>query len=170
MNQMGRDADPPLRSPDSMDEIGFLHKSFNSMSTRIQTLISETESAHRREKEHEIQALQAQINPHFLSNTLDTINWIAREKNETKISRMLTALSRILQYSISDGGAVRWRDEIQWLKNYVFLQQTRYENALEVRYDIDESIHDLTTFHLLLQPFVENAIQHGFRRTGRAAG
>lgn len=76
---------------------------------------------------------------------------------------MLTALSRILQYSISDGRPVTWRDEIQWLTNYVFLQQTRYESKLEVRYDIDPRILDLTTIHLLLQPFVENAIEHGFR-------
>jgi len=123
----------------------------------------EAENAHQQEKEHEIRALQAQIDPHFLSNTLDTINWIARERSEQKISRMLTALSRILQYSISDGGSVTWRDEIQWLTNYVFLQQTRYESKLEVRYDIDPRILDLTTIHLLLQPFVENSIEHGFQ-------
>lgn len=163
MNQMGRDPAPPAPSPESTDEIGFLSKSFNSMSSRIRNLMREAENAHQREKEHEIRALQAQIDPHFISNTLDTINWIARERDEPKISRMLTALSRILQYSINDGATVSWQDEIQWLKNYVFLQQTRYENRLEVRYDIDEAIYSLKTFHLLLQPFVENAIQHGFR-------
>jgi two-component system sensor histidine kinase YesM len=163
MNQMGRDPAPRSRPPESEDEIGFLSKSFNAMSARIANLMRETENAHLREKEHEIRALQAQIDPHFLSNTLDTINWIARERNEQKISRMLTALLRILQYSISDGGSVTWRDEIQWLTNYVFLQQTRYENKLEVCYDIDERILDLETIHLLLQPFVENAIKHGFR-------
>ena len=173
MNRMGRDGDTPaagppatdprVRPPESTDEIGFLHKSFNAMSARIRNLMRETESAHQREKEHEIRALQAQIDPHFLSNTLDTITWIAREKNEPKISRMLTALSRILQYSITTTGTVDWREEIQWLKNYVFLQQTRYENRLEVLYEIDEAIYGLKTFHLLLQPFVENAIRHGFR-------
>ena len=163
MNQMGRDPAPRARPPESEDEIGFLSKSFNAMSTRIANLMREAENAHQQEKEHEIRALQAQIDPHFLSNTLDTINWIAREGNEQKISRMLTALSRILQYSISDGGSVTWRDEIQWLANYVFLQQTRYESRLEVRYDIDPRILDLTTIRLLLQPFVENAIEHGFQ-------
>ena len=163
MNQMGRDPAPRSRPAESEDEIGFLSKGFNAMSVRIANLMRETENAHQREKEHEIRALQAQIDPHFLSNTLDTINWIARERNEQKISRMLTALSRILQYSISDGRPVTWRDEIQWLTNYVFLQQTRYESKLEVRYDIDPRILDLTTIHLLLQPFVENAIEHGFR-------
>ena len=94
MNQMGRDPAPRSRPPESEDEIGFLSKSFNAMSARIANLMRETESAHQREKEHEIRALQAQIDPHFLSNTLDTINWIARERNEQKISRMLTALSQ----------------------------------------------------------------------------
>ena len=154
---------PARAPPESEDEIGFLSKSFNAMSARIANLMRETENAHQREKEHEIRALQAQIDPHFLSNTLDTINWIARERSEQKISRMLTALSRILQYSISDGRPVTWRDEIQWLTNYVFLQQTRYESRLEVRYDIDPRVLDLATIHLLLQPFVENAIEHGFR-------
>jgi sensor histidine kinase YesM len=176
MDRVGRDPAPGARgrtsgTPESKDEIGFLSKSFRTMSVRLENLMRETELAHRREKEHEIRALQAQIDPHFLSNTLDTITWIARERNEPKITRMLTALSRNLQYSIQgaapagDGrdGLVRWREEIQWLSNYVFLQQTRYENKLEVRYDIEEAINDLETFHLLLQPFVENAITHGFR-------
>ncbi|HTP59516.1 MAG TPA: sensor histidine kinase [Spirochaetia bacterium] len=186
MDRMGRDAAPRVRSgraarrqhQESTDEIGFLSKSFHGMSERIENLIRETQDAHRREKEHEIRALQAQIDPHFLSNTLDTIAWIARERDEPRITRMLTALSRILQYSIGSAGGdgkaaapetapagklVRWQDEIQWLSNYVFLQQTRYENKLSVRYEIDESINDLKTFHLLLQPFVENAINHGFR-------
>jgi two-component system sensor histidine kinase YesM len=88
---------------------------------------------------------------------------MAREKGEQAISRMLTSLSRILQYSIENGRQVLWREEIQWLKNYVYLQQARYEDRLEVRYDIDEAINDLSTFHLLLQPFVENAIRHGLR-------
>ena len=154
---------PARAPPESEDEIGFLSKSFNAMSARIANLLRETENAHQREKEHEIRALQAQIDPHFLSNTLDTINWIARERSEQKISRMLTAPVAYLQYSISDGLPVTWRDEIQWLTNYVFLQQTRYESRLEVRYDIDPRVLDLATIHLLLQPFVENAIEHGFR-------
>jgi sensor histidine kinase YesM len=163
MNRVGKDADPPRRRPESLDEIGFLHKGFNDMSERIQNLIAQAKDAQRREKEHELRALQAQINPHFLANTLDTINWMARERGERAISRMLTSLSRILQYSIENGRPVLWRDEIQWLKNYVYLHQVRYEDRLVVRYDIDEAINDLPAFHLLLQPFVENAIRHGLR-------
>jgi sensor histidine kinase YesM len=163
MNRVGKDADLPRRRPESLDEIGFLHKGFNDMSERIQNLITQAKDAQRREKEHELRALQAQINPHFLANTLDTINWMAREKGERAISRMLTSLSRILQYSIENGRPVLWREEIQWLKNYVYLQQVRYEDRLVVRYDIDEAINELPAFHLLLQPFVENAIRHGLR-------
>ncbi|HUZ16982.1 MAG TPA: sensor histidine kinase [Spirochaetia bacterium] len=167
MNETGRESSPPPPALERSDEIGFLYKSFNSMFRRIGNLIAQIELSHKNERAYEMRALQAQINPHFLYNTLDTINWLAREKGETKISRMLTSLSRILQYAISNNGMVRWSDELKWLENYIFIQQIRFEGKFAVRYEIDRSILDLRTFHLLLQPFVENAIIHGFRDRDR---
>jgi len=168
MNEMGRGATPSLPHIDRSDEIGFLYKSFNSMFARIKNLIAQIELAHKNERTFEMRALQAQINPHFLYNTLDAINWLARERGEAQISRMLTSLSRILQYTIrTNDGMVRWRDELQWLANYVFIQQARFEGKFEVRYEVDDGILDYRTFHLLLQPFVENSIIHGFRDLDR---
>jgi len=167
MNETGREASPALPALERSDEIGFLYKSFNSMFRRIGNLIAQIELSHKNERAYEMRALHAQINPHFLYNTLDTINWLAKEKKETKISRMLTSLSRILQYAISNNGMVRWKDELKWLENYVFIQQIRFEGKFRVHYEIDKTILELKTFHLLLQPFVENAIIHGLKDRDR---
>ena len=85
-----------------------------------------------KQKNAEIAALEAQINPHFLYNTLDTINWMAIDRDEYEISNMITTLARILRYGISDSnGVVKIRDEVEWLKQYIFLQQTRLKNAFD---------------------------------------
>lgn len=116
-----------------------------------------------RQKNAEIAALEAQINPHFLYNTLDTINWMAIDRDEYEISNMITTLARILRYGISDSnGVVKIRDEVEWLKQYIFLQQTKLKNSFDCHIDVEPELMDLSIHKLLLQPFIENAILHGF--------
>jgi len=115
------------------------------------------------QKNAEIAALEAQINPHFLYNTLDTINWMAIGKEEYEISNMIGALAQILRYGISKSNEeVTIREEANWLKQYLFLQQTRIKNMFECQIDIEPELMEVRIHKLLLQPFVENVILHGF--------
>lgn len=118
-----------------------------------------------RQKIAEIRAMEAQINPHFLYNTLDTINWMAIEKEEYDINNAINSLAHILRYAISDfGETVLMRDEINWLKQYAFLQQYRFKNKFVYKIDAEEDVLDYRIHKLLFQPFVENAIIHGFEK------
>lgn len=146
----------------STDEIGILQQAFNRMSKKISQLIEEVRLVSTKEKESELKALQAQINPHFVYNSLDTINWMAIEKQEQDISRMIIALSDIMRYAIRPvNELVPFSEEIKWVKNYVYIQRNRFEDRFDLVFDIDERILDYQTLRLLLQPFVENAILHG---------
>lgn len=121
-----------------------------------------------KQKNAEIAALEAQINPHFLYNTLDTINWMAIDRDEYEISNMITTLARILRYGISDSnGVVKIRNEVEWLKQYIFLQQTKLKNSFECHINVEPELMDLSIHKLLLQPFIENAILHGFEGVDR---
>ena len=122
----------------------------------------------QRQKDAEIAALEAQINPHFLYNTLDTINWMAIDRDEYEISNMIATLAGILRYGISDSnGVVRIRDEVDWLKQYIFLQQTKLKKSFDCHINVAREIMGLPIHKLLLQPFIENAILHGFEGIDR---
>ena len=143
-------------------EIEIIAEEFNSMMDKLKQSIEKQKNA-------EITALEAQINPHFLYNTLDTINWIAIDKDEYEISNMIATLARILRYGISNSnGVVKIRDEIDWLKQYIFLQQTKLKNSFECYIDVEPELMDLSIHKLLLQPFIENSILHGFEGVDRA--
>ncbi len=126
-------------------------------------LLEKMKRSVERQKNAEIAALEAQINPHFLYNTLDTINWMAIDRDEYEISNMIATLARILRYGISDSnGIVKIRDEVEWLKQYIFLQQTKLKNSFECHINVEPELMELSIHKLLLQPFIENAILHGF--------
>lgn len=142
-------------------EIEIIAEEFNSMMDKLKSSIEKQKNA-------EITALEAQINPHFLYNTLDTINWMAIDKDEYEISNMIATLARILRYGISDSnGIVKIRDEVDWLKQYIFLQQTKLKNSFECHIDVESELMNLSIHKLLLQPFIENAILHGFDGVNR---
>lgn len=146
----------------SEDEIGLLQSSFNSMSSRINDLIQEVKEISEQEKEAEVKALQAQINPHFVYNTLDAMNWIAIEREQPEISSMITSLSDIMRYAIRPGSPlVTIREELKWARNYAYLQEMRFEERFEVQFDIDEELYEYRVPRLLLQPYLENSILHG---------
>ncbi|TCL59763.1 two-component system sensor histidine kinase YesM [Hydrogenispora ethanolica] len=154
---------------DTKDEIAMIGSHFNQMMARLQQLLEEVKVATGRQKEAEIRALAAQINPHFLYNMLDSINWMAIEKDEHAISRMIESLANILRYSTNDSSwEVSLREEIDWLQQYLFLQQNHFENSFESILRIEPAALDCRIYKLLLQPLVENAIVHGFK--GYTAG
>ena len=139
-------------------EVETIAEQFNGTLERLGIAIEKQKTA-------EIKALEAQINPHFLYNTLDTINWMAIEQEEYDISNAINSLAQILRYAISNyNEKVTIRDEVRWLKQYVFLQQYRFKNKFVYHIEANEEVMDYKIHKLLLQPFVENAIIHGFER------
>ncbi|HBF38760.1 MAG TPA: hypothetical protein DDW50_15755, partial [Firmicutes bacterium] len=148
---------------DTQDEIAVIGSHFNQMMIQLQQLMAEVKVASAREKEAEMKALVAQINPHFLYNMLDSINWMAIEKDEHEISQMIESLAAILRYSINDSNwVVMIQEEVEWLKQYIYLLQNHFEYSFETIIHFDEEILTLKIYKLLLQPLVENAIIHGF--------
>ena len=118
----------------------------------------------------ELVALQSQINPHFLFNTLQTLNMKAMNLGgvDNEVSKMLEHLSLILRYSLSDpGGLVRLEEEVSHAKSYLAIQSVRYKDAIRVRWAYDEGILKFGTIKLLFQPFLENSIYHGIKELGR---
>lgn len=155
------------------DDLYLISHQFNRMVDRNNSLVealkqknNEIQEASERQKNAEIKALEAQINPHFLYNTLDSINWRAIDAGEEEISDMLGILGSLLRYSISNiSGIVPLSVEIEWLKKYVFLQRERFNDSFDCVYDVAENCLDYPIYKMLLQPLIENSILHAFRET-----
>lgn len=148
---------------DDKSEVGYLLKKFNNMNEKIKLLIEENYKTRIREKETEIMALNVQLNPHFLYNTLNIINWMAIENGQNDISKMLVSLSTMLQYTSQNHNEITsFKDDFEWLQNYIFVMSMRYEGKFTVNYDIDPELFKYKVPKLFLQPFVENSIIHGF--------
>ena len=144
-------------------EVEAIALQFNDMIAKLNDAMIKEKEAGERQRHAEIKALEAQINPHFLYNTLDTINWMAIDKNEFDISNAISSLAAILRYAIKNSNeTVEIRHEIEWLKNYIYLQQTRLKNSFNCDINVDPEVLDCKIHKLLLQPFIENSIIHGF--------
>lgn len=144
-------------------EIETIAQQYNSTMDKLMDSVEKEKELDLQRKDAEIKALEAQINPHFLYNTLDTINWIAIGKKEFEISRAITALAVILRYGIDNSNAiVTIREEYEWLKQYLLLQQIRLKEEFESKVLIQPEALDAPIHKLLMQPFVENSIIHGF--------
>ncbi|MFB0843566.1 cache domain-containing sensor histidine kinase [Paenibacillus oleatilyticus] len=144
------------------DEVGQLGRSFNAMVQRIKQLIDEVYKKQLMLQEAEIRAIQAQFNPHFLYNALDSINWMARIHKLDHISRTVVSLGELLRFSIRKGQAlIPVREDMQQIRNFLTIQQMRYGDKLEVHIELEEEVERLYTLKLMLQPIVENAITHG---------
>jgi two-component system sensor histidine kinase YesM len=162
MNRLDKDNLGVKVNAQSKDEIGVLQEAFNSMGSKIRNLIEEVRMVTAKEKEAELKALQAQINPHFVYNSLDTINWMAIEKQEKGISGMITALSDIMRYAIRPGSNLApIQEEIKWVENYAYIQKNRFESRFDIHVEVDPRALQYKIPRLLLQPFIENAILHG---------
>ena len=152
-------------------EIDRLVNRFKTMVQRLNSLIDEVYKSKIKEKEleaavnqAELTSLQQQINPHFLYNTLDSINWMASLGANEEVSKMVTALSDFFRFSINRGiNFVTIASEVENIKNYIFLQQIRFGPALCIEMDIQPEVNEYMTMKLLLQPVVENSIIHGIQ-------
>lgn len=143
------------------DEIGVLFHQYNQMLQRIVRLMKDIQESTQREKQAELRALQDRINPHFVFNTLDSINWIAMCEEEQEISLMVTSLANMLRYSIlGEVNEAKLEDEITYLESTAGFQQLRYPDAFTISIEIDPALNGYKIPKMLLQPLVENAIVH----------
>jgi two-component system sensor histidine kinase YesM len=117
-----------------------------------------------KEMDSEFKALQSRINPHFLYNTLESINCLAQIKNETEISEMIRGLARMFRYTGDTHKMITLKDEINHVKDYFLLQALRYEDKFEIHYDVPDILLRFRVLKLMLQPLVENAIHHGIEK------
>ncbi len=147
----------------SQDEVGELSRAFSELVERIKLLIEHEHQFEEERFELEVEALQAQINPHFLFNTLSIINLLAREIEADNISQALEALANFYRYSLHDGDKMTsLEDELVMLDNYLTICAIRYRNQLQVSKKIDPQALECIIPKLILQPFCENAVFHGF--------
>ncbi|WP_068777082.1 sensor histidine kinase [Paenibacillus sp. FJAT-26967] len=144
------------------DELGYLSRMFNLMLKQIRRLIQQVKDEQEQKRETEIQMLQAQINPHFLFNTLNSLKWTAMLSQADSVSRGLGALAELLRNTIVDKKElVTLWTEIRNIENYVIIQRVRYGTSFTVAYDIPEELYECRMLKFLLQPIVENSIIHG---------
>jgi len=148
--------------PIGIEEFDTLLYNFQGMKHTVNELIAEVSQNERNKSQLEIEKLLSQINPHFLHNTLNTVQWIARAKGQDDIDRIVTLLVKLLHYNMGKSSLiVTIRQELEALQHYIDLHKIRYEDELSFKLDIDEQMLDVNVPRFLLQPLVENAIYHG---------
>ena len=149
---------------DSKNEIGSLTKSFDVMTHRIHELMEQNVHEQEEKRKSELKALQSQINPHFLYNTLDSIIWMAEGKKNEEVVLMTASLARLLRQSISnEDEVVPIANEVEYARVYLTIQKMRYKDKLEFQIEVDSSILYIPLIKLVLQPIIENAIYHGLK-------
>lgn len=147
------------------DEFTFLFSQYNKMIRQIKELINKLYITEVKKKEAELKALQAQINPHFLYNTLDSINWIALRHKVPEISQMVTSLSDFFRYSLSKGrNIIPIEDELQQVRSYLSIQQVRFKERLDYSIEVEPEVYGHYSVKLILQPLVENSLIHGIEK------
>ncbi len=149
------------------EEVSRLTRRFNVMQVEIQRLLDNEKESWRREAESEYKALQLQITPHFLYNSLENINSLAMMHGRREISEMVLSLAGIFKYNMRyDSKIATFEDEIKHVKNYCMLQAVHFQNRFDIRYDVDEKYMDREVVKFMLQPLVENSINHGIKEKG----
>ena len=147
--------------PMGHDEIGQLSFAFNKMASEIQDLIEDVYVKEISMKEAELTTLQAQINPHFLYNTLASISSLALKEGGTQVYQMVNHLAKYYRISLNKGKRIILvNQEILLVKNYISIQEIRFRGMLHMHYDLDEELFKYSTIKLILQPFIENCINH----------
>lgn len=154
----------PLVTSDNVDEIAELGISFNILVGKVRDLLSAKIKEQENLKKVELRALQAQINPHFLYNTLDTIIWMAEANRPAQVVELVGALSRFFRITLSKGKDwITVGEEFEHVSSYLTVQKIRYRDILDYRIDLDADALDGTMLKLTLQPLVENALYHGIK-------
>jgi len=153
-----------LMTSDNVDEITELGMSFNIMIGKIKDLLDSKIKEQENLKKAELRALQAQINPHFLYNTLDTIIWMAESKKTDQVIQIVSALSDFFRISLSKG--MDWitiGEEVERIRSYLTIQKMRYSDILDFNIEVNQDVMENTILKLILQPLVENALYHGIK-------
>jgi two-component system sensor histidine kinase YesM len=146
------------------DEIGYLGKSFNTMIEEVQKLIDMVYREQQSKREAELKTLQEQIKPHFLYNTLDTIQWMAQEHGAQDIVELVGALTSLFRIGLSRGKEmIRLTDEMEHVRSYLVIQKARYEDKFDFTLCTDDEVLSCMVLKVTLQPLVENAIYHGIK-------
>ena len=143
-------------------EIQHLGKTVQDMKHRIKGLMQDIVTEHEEKRKSEFDSLQAQINPHFLYNTLDIIVWQIENEKQSEAVHTVTALARFFRLSLGKGkNIVTVKAEIEHIKNYLMIQHMRFKNKFDYEFDVADDVMELSSLKLMLQPLVENAIYHG---------
>lgn len=148
----------------SNDEVGLLAREFNKMSRRLKYMMEQVYTAQLKQSEAEFNALQAQINPHFLYNTLDTIYWVCRLEHSDGAAELVKALGNMFRLSLNKGeGLISLSDELKHLNSYLTIQKKRCKDNVKVEINVDPNseLENAKVIKLVLQPLVENAFVHG---------
>ena len=145
----------------SKDEVGILSDNFNAMIENTNELIQTIYQKELLKQEAELRFLKFQINPHFLYNTLETINWISRIHGVPEAGKIAKALGDLMREGLRDDDFVPIKDEIRNIENYLLIQQYRYGEKIKVTINIDPNITEVRTPKFILQPIIENALVHG---------
>ncbi len=150
------------------DEMGALAVSFNHMANELKILVQEQKKAQEKLRRAELKALQAQINPHFLYNTLDSINWMARAGEISQVGEMINSLSIFFRISLSGGKMfITVEEELRHVENYILIQKKRYEKYLDYKIEVPAELYSCSCLKMILQPLVENGIYHGIKEKGQ---
>ncbi|MDP4088925.1 MAG: histidine kinase [Bacillota bacterium] len=150
------------------DEIGKLKDVYNAMICKIESLIQQVIEDQKIKRKVELDVLQAQIKPHFLYNSFDTVSSLALDNRNEEVYLLIKSLGSFYRTSLSKGNEViSIKEELQTVKSYLIIQQIRYENLFEVKMDIDERANNYKILKLVLQPLVENSIYHGIKPARR---
>lgn len=151
----------PIR-PLGIREFDSVLNEFQRARDKIVELMREIEQKERTKAQLEVEKLLYQINPHFIYNTLNSIQWLARMEGQTKVVSLVSIFSRLLHYNLGkEGGTVPLAKELEALRDYIALQSIRYDYSFRVDFSIDEQLLDVKVPRFILQPLVENALYHG---------
>ena len=155
-------------SEERQDEVGTMNVVFNKAMCDIKELIQKVTQAEILKKEMEFETLQSQMNPHFLYNTLDAINWMAFKEGQEEICDLVSAISNLIRGTISNKQSIiTLEQELGYVKDYLYIQKLRYQDRFETIYDVDASLLSQAVPKLVVQPIVENAIVHGIEDAQR---
>jgi len=153
-----------LKNTEISDDVSGIVNSFEYMFKRVEELVEIVIKEQKHESDLKYETLRAQINPHFLFNTLNTIKWSALMSGSENVSKMISALGRLLEVSMNKGeDEITLKEEMELTEAYVYIQNMRYNDKLKLVFHVDEDISSLKILKLILQPIVENSIIHGLK-------
>ena len=154
----------PDISENATSEVEHLGKTLESYVAQNTKLMQDIVVEQEEKRKSELDALQSQINPHFLYNTLDSITWMVEGGKQEEAVTMISDLASLFRISLSRGRTIiRIEDELRHARNYMNIQKVRFKNAFEVKEEVDPEIYDYCTVKLIVQPLLENAIYYGVK-------